>query len=365
MLVIHRHGPTGTQHRRAGGEDGRPRRTGTAVSDHPGDPSLGEYLLEWLERRASQLRPTTVDTYRRYITAYLTPRLGERRLSELDRRGLEAAYAALVATGGRSGGPLSPRTVQLAHAVLHRALQDAVIDGLLAANPARLARPPQRDPDADELTQGPRVWTGEQAAAFLSFVEGHPWRGLWHLALGTGARRGELLGLRWSDVDLEAGQIAVTRALTVVDGVPRLLTTKTATRRRLTIGPSVVEALREQAEAQERQRELAPTWQDRWGLVFTDGMGDPVDPKAVSREFGRLVRRAPVPVVRLHDLRHVHATLLLQRGVPMKVVSQRLGHTTIMMTVDVYGHVLPAMDAEAATEIEAAIHGSPRATEPR
>jgi integrase len=326
---------------------------------------LGEYLLEWLDRRATQLRPTTVHSYRQLITAYLLPRLGERRLGALDRRSLESLYASLLTSGGRRGRRLSARTVTYVHTLLHRALQDAVIDGLLVANPAQLARPPKRHLDADEVADGPTLWTGEQAATFLTFVDDHPWRALWHLALGSGARRGELLGLRWSDVELDGGQLTIQRALTVVEGVPRLLATKTATRRRLTIGPSVTDALRRRACEQRCERELAPSWQDRWGLVFTDPIGGHVAPMAVTKEFRTLVRRAPVPVVRLHDLRHVHATLLLQRGVPMKVVSQRLGHSTIMMTVDTYGHVLPAMDAEAASQIEAALRGSSVAENPQ
>lgn len=329
------------------------------MSEEPQELTLESYLREWLERRTSQLRPTTWASYRQLIAAYLVPQLGRLRLSELDRRVLEACYARLLSTGGRGGRGLSVRTVQYVHSVLHRALQDAVIDGLLEVNPARSARAPKRHPDQEELADERALWTAEQAAAFLAFVADHPWQPLWQLALGTGARRGELLGLRWSDVDLDGAQVTIQRALSVVDGVPRLLATKTSTSRRLAIGASVVDALRRQAQAQQHERELAPTWDNRWDLVFTDGLGGPIDPMEVTKEFRRLVRRAPVPVIRLHDLRHLHASLLLQRGLPMKVVSQRLGHSTIMVTIDVYGHVLPAMDAEAAAEIEAALHETP------
>ena len=143
--------------------------------------------------------------------------------------------------------------------------------------------------------------------------------------------------------------------MSVVDGVPRLLGTKTSRSRRLSIGPSVVDALRRERAEQLRRRDAATSWQDRWGLVFTDPDGAPVDPMAVTKEFRRLVREADVPVIRLHDVRHAHASLLLELGVPIKVISERLGHTTIAMTMDVYGHLMPAMDEDAAQRLDAAL----------
>ena len=292
------------------------------MADHPTeDPTLEDYLLEWLDRRASQLRPITVHSYRQLITAYLVPELGRRRLGDLDRRTLQSFYARLLHSGGQTGRGLSARTVHYVHSVLHRALQDAVVEGLLVDNPARLARPPKRHPHGNEVDEGPDLWRGEQAAAFLAFVDDHPWRALWHLALGTGAARSELLGLRWCDVDLDGGQVLMQRSLSVVDGVPQLLATTSCTRR-LSVGPSVVEALRRQ-EHMRRQREMAPGSQDRWGLVIANGVGDPVDPRLVTDEFAALVRRAPVPVIRFRDLRRVHATLLQTRQGSADQGSQR------------------------------------------
>ncbi len=247
--------------------------------------------------------------------------------------------------------------MQYAHAVLHRALKDAQLDGLLERNPAELARRPRRDPSAVEVDDGLQVWTAAEAARFLALVDDHPWRLLWHLALGTGARRGELLGLRWQDVDLDGAQVTVRRSLSVVDGVARLLGTKTSRTRTLSVGPSVVAALERGRVEQRRARERAgDDWDDRWGLVVTGPRGGHLDPLDVTRGFRRLVRRLDVPVIRLHDLRHTHASLLLQAGVSAKVVSERLGHTTISMTLDIYAHLLPAMDQDAAARLEAALH---------
>jgi integrase len=146
-----------------------------------------------------------------------------------------------------------------------------------------------------ELDEIPAVWTPAQAARFLAFVDGHELRALWHLALGTGARRGELLGLRWQDVDLDQRRICIQRALSVVDGVPRLLATKTSKRRTLSVAPSVVDALRHHQHLQERHRRDAADWPDRWGLVFTDEDGAPIDPMTATKAFRALVAEAPVP----------------------------------------------------------------------
>lgn len=230
---------------------------------------------------------------------------------------LELAYAKLLAQGGRGGRPLAPKTVQYCHGVLRRALEDALLDGLIDANPARTARPPRHDPGDDEFDDDLQVWTGEQAAAFLAFVDEDPLRALWHLALGSGARRGELLGLRWVDVDLDAAEVRIRRSLSVIDGVPRLLGTKTSRTRTLSVGASVVEALREHRDLEDRRRAEAASWDNRWGLVFTSAGGVPIDPFLVG---------AP--------------------RVPIKVVSERLGHTTIAMT----------MDADAATRLDDLLH---------
>lgn len=323
------------------------------------DPSLGEYLDEWLARRVTQLRPTSLRGYRSAIRCYVHPTIGDVPLSRLDRRLLERLYADLLIRGGRNGKALSPKTVSHVHAILHGALKDAVLDGLLEANPAAHARRPSRDPHATDIDDDLQIWTVEQVAHFLDQVDDHAWRALWHLAVGTGARRGELLGLRWVDVDLAAGVIRIRRSLSKLGGVARLLGTKTSRNRTLSIGESVVRALeRHRAEQQVRRREVGSEWRDEWGLVFTDDVGAPIDPMQVTVEFRRLVRVYDVPVIRLHDLRHTHASLLLSQGAPIKLVSERLGHAKIAMTMDVYAHLLPAMDGDATASLDASIRAA-------
>lgn len=315
----------------------------------PDDPQLGDYLDRWLERRRPQLRPWSVKSYRTCINSYLRPHLGEVRLVGLDRRMIERVYARLLAAGGRDGQPLAVGTVNVVHKVLRMALNDAQIDGLLEQNPAAAARPPTRDPNAIEVDDSLRIWTFDQAARFLQQVADHRWRPLWHLAIGTGARRGELLGLRWDDVDLDTATVTIRRALTVVDRTARLLNTKASQTRVLALGPSVVEEMERRSHQQADHREQAgEDWMDAWGLVFTRPSGKHLHPDVVSREFRQLVRTLDVPVLRLHDLRHTHASLLLALGVAAKVVSDRLGHASITTTLDTYAHLLPAMDRDAA-----------------
>lgn len=158
-------------------------------------------------------------------------------------------------------------------------------------------------------------------------------------------------------MDLDAGQVRIRRALTVVDGVARLLGTKTSRPRTVVIAPSLVDALAREREQQDRARRAATSWEDAWGLVFTTATGAPIDPYHLTVAFRELVREAPVPVIRLHDLRHTHASLLLATGVPIKVVSARLGHTSIAMTMDVYAHLLPGQDADAVAALDRLLWG--------
>lgn len=318
-----------------------------------GDVLVGEYLEDWLGRRTSVLRPTTQRSYRGMIRCYLVPRIGQLTIRELDRIRIEDLYAELLRSGGHNGRPLAPTTVQHCHAILSRALEDAVLNGLIARNHARSVRPPQRRHDQREVEEQLRVWTAEEARRFLVAIDDHPWRAIWHLGLGTGLRRGEILGLRWCDVDLEARVIRVSRALTYVEGDFRLLSPKTCRQRAISLGSSVVRTLGHWRDEQEAWRTSGPRWLNEWDLVFTQPDGSPIDPMLVTREFRKVVRGAGVPVIRLHDLRHTHATLMLAADVPIRIVSDRLGHVTVAVTMDIYGHLLPGMDAEAAAKFDA------------
>lgn len=200
-----------------------------------------------------------------------------------------------------------------------------------------------------------QAWTADEARRFLEQTRDDQHANLWAVALGTGMRRGELLGLRWRDVDLDDRLVTVTGALTEHRGQVQRAATKTSRVRRLYIDDRTAGAL----VRERRARGPTPaTARDRADLVFTDADGGPLSPQRTTHRFRRLVRRLEaVPPIRLHDVRHTHATLLLAAGVPIKVVSERLGHATIAMTLDVYAHVLPAMDREAAERFGALLGG--------
>ena len=214
-------------------------------------------------------------------------------------------------------------------------------------NIASRIRLPQHDPDGDLRPTRLRTWDTDQAARFLELTADDPLHGLWHLALATGMRRGELLGLPQHDpdVDLEQRQLRVRRNLTYIDRRFRLTTTKTRRTRVLAIDDDTVAAIARQP----------PSTHPDWPLVFTDHRGLPIRPQHVTTRWRDQWPGLDLPRITFHTLRHCHACLLLDQGVPIPVVSQRLGHTNVMMTMRVYAHVLPAQDHAAAAAIGRAL----------
>jgi integrase len=196
-----------------------------------------------------------------------------------------------------------------------------------------------------------KTWSAEQLKVFLKATTNDRLHGLWHLLALTGMRRGEALGLRWADVDLEAGRIAVRRALVPVGRGVIVSEPKTARgKRSIALDPETVEVLKAQAARQLEEQQRSKTWTDT-GLVFTREDGEALHPEVASRCFRQAVKRTMLPEIRLHDLRHSHATLALRAGIHPKVVSERLGHATVAITLDTYSHAVPAMQEEAAMRI--------------
>jgi integrase len=307
--------------------------------------TVDEYLDEWFSLQRHRVEPSTWHNYRTMAGIYLRPGLGSTPLAELSTRQLDLHYVQLLEDGGRGGRPLARRTVAYAHAILRKALGDAVADGLLDANPAALAEVPRVDPRFDDEPRRLRTWDADQVAHFLRHPRDRELHDLWRVALGTGMRRGELLGLRWEDLDLDVPQLRVAAALTSAGGQLRLKGTKTRKVRTLHLDDDTAAVL-----ARQPRRTPAP-----YALVFTRPDGSPWRPEVISDRWRGQWPGLELPFIRLHDLRHTHATLLLQAGVPIKVVSERLGHSRVAMTLDVYAHVLPAMDRAAADAIGALV----------
>jgi integrase len=317
------------------------------------DPStltVAGYLRQWIE--GAQVRPTTLARYRQSIERHLLPHVGGIRLQALTVEDLDRCYATLTREGGAVGRPLSPKTVRNAHGVLRTALRDAVQRGHLTRNVAEHARLPRVQ--RQELT----TWTAEQLRAFLEHVADDRLAAMWTLFATTGLRRGEVLGLRWQDVDLDRWQLTVRHVRTVVEGRPVVTEPKTAKgRRTIALDASTVTALRRHRVRQLEERVAADVaWHDG-DYVFTWHDGRPIHPQMPTKWIREHATAAGLPPIRLHDLRHTWATLALAAGIPAKVVSERLGHANIAITLDVYTHAIPAMDAEAADTVARAIFG--------
>jgi integrase len=313
----------------------------------PSKRPTGAFLREdWLPGLRAQVRPGTWAEHRSKVEVHLIPAIGGVLLQRLTPGHLNSLYADLLERG------LSARTVLHVHATIRRALADATRWGLVPRNVALLASPPR--PGRPEL----QVWTAANLRSFLAHVESDRLYALWLLAASTGMRRGEVLGLQWPDVDLGRARIAVRRSLVTVGHEVVVSEPKTAKgRRSVALDPATVAGLKAWRKHQAAERlAWGPVWTDS-GLVFTREDGRPLHPREVTRAFSRYVLAAGLPVIRLHDLRHTHATLALAAGVHPKVVQERLGHANIAITLDTYSHAVPALEEQAAATVAALVFG--------
>jgi integrase len=309
--------------------------------------TLRDYLVErWLPVQRTRLRASTYDSYRRNIELHVIPALGRRPLDKLKVEDLDLLYARLLMNGhkGDKGGGLSPKTVRYIHLIIHKALADAHRKGAVVRNVAALADAPK----VGARKRGDlKAWDAGQLRAFLEAIGSKRLYPAFHLAAHTGMRRGEVLGLRWCDIDFEAGRLSVRQALVSVAYDTSISDVKTGSgRRTIDLDPGTVAVLTEWRST--RAGEQAGSVRGDDDLVFTRADGSVIHPDIFSQVFDRCVEKLPVPAISLHDLRHTHATLLLKAGVPVKVVSERLGHASAAFTMSVYQHVLPGMQAEAA-----------------
>lgn len=310
--------------------------------------TVAQFLERWLQAVKPSVKTRTYEGYESIIRVRVLPRIGTRRLAKLSGDDMQALYGELADAG------LSPRSVQHTHRVLHHAFAQAV-------KWRRIPRNPCDDAKAPRVTRTEmKVLTPEQAKAFLAATADHPAHALYVLAITTGMRAGELLGLQWGDIDLDAGRLTVKRALQQQNGGVGLVfvTPKTArSRRMILLSQRAIDALKVHRDRQAfKRRAVGDVWRDL-DLVFTGPFGGPVDPSWSRQTFYAALDAASIPRVRFHDLRHTAATLALMQGVHPKVVSDMLGHGTVGLTLDTYSHLLPAMHHQAAAAMDAILAG--------
>lgn len=321
----------------------------------PADTPFRLFLDDWLEDYAKgNVKPSTYDRYSGTIERHLKPALGDTPLKDITPMALQRFYTEKLDGGrldGQDGG-LSPTTVRQFHNLLHKVFETARKWGLVKNNPAKAADPPKR---AETEMQ---YLTPDQARAFIEACEepGQRYGDLFKLAVLTGLRRGELLGLRWQDLDLQNNVASIRQTLVrSTEGNLRFQTPKSSTgERTVALTHRVIHTLQQHRERQQEKREeVGSGWQgEDHDLVFTNAVGAPVDPSNLRRTYDKVLEENDLPMIRFHDLRHTHATLMLRNGEHPKVVSERLGHSRVQITLDRYSHVLPNMQDEAAQDLE-------------
>ncbi|MED0678736.1 site-specific integrase [Aneurinibacillus thermoaerophilus] len=310
--------------------------------------TLGHFLTEWLNTSAKQtMRTTTHDTYTRCVNHRINPELGHIKLSELKPMHVQKFYSKLLNEG------VTGEYIRFLHAILRSALNTAVKWQLLQKNIMTNVQPPRLS------RKEKATWTAEQARQFLAFAREKGTRRyiVYLLAIYTGMRRGEIFGLRWKDIDFENGKISINQTLSWVSGKGLIFQEAKTKRshRSISISDFVIQELKNHKLQQRKEKlQMGEAYKDQ-DLVAASAYGNPMNPRGVTEYFRKLTIEAALPPIRFHDLRHTHATIMLRLGEHPKIVSERLGHSNIQMTLNLYSHVTPDMQKDASTRFEQAM----------
>lgn len=307
--------------------------------------TVAEFMDHYLDMAKTSLRPKVAIQYSGIVRNHILPAIGEMRLVDLRSEHVDRMYKERLDAG------ISNRTVRMIHSVLHRAMNKALDMGYLTRNPADGTTPPRL------VEKEMSVLTEEEAYQFLITARESRHCALYHLAIKTGMRQGEILGLMWTDINWRTGILQVKRQLQRVDGMGYIFgepKTKSG-RRSIQLGQGTLNALRDHQLAQQQQKLImGDRWQEN-NLIFPTTRGTPLDLHNLLKDFKEVLRKAGLPDIRFHDLRHTAASIMLQRNVPVFTVSKILGHSKPSVTLDIYGHLIPGALAAAAQAMEEAL----------
>lgn len=319
----------------------------------PAKTTVRDYFVRWLKHEKANVSPKTHQRYEELLLKNVAPVIGAITLNKLTAARIDGAWGHLLENGRRDGkGGLSPRTVHHCRRVMLTAMDQAVKWDLLKRNPVALTRPPKVEKQQMEAFDAPQT-----AIMLDDFRENRVFIPALLAAL-CGLRRGEILALRWRDIDMAAATIAVRQSAEQVGTVVRYKETKSGKSRVVALSSSVIEELKRHRLAQAEEQLKIGIRPDDASFVVAQIDGSPLKPVSLTHEWTRLLAKTSLPRIRFHDLRHSHATQLLAAGVHPKIASERLGHSTIGITLDLYSHVMPGMQANAAEQVDAAIQSA-------
>lgn len=309
---------------------------------HSAKTTFGEYLHQWLNDVQPSLKPTTISQYRGIVRNHIDRNLGHVKLSDITPRLIQNLYNAKLEEGR------GKRTVEMIHAVIHRSLKMAVMYGLIGTNPTKAVQKPKHS------AQLMKILIEDQIHTMLQAADGVGKRPLLQLAVTTGMRKGELLGLMWSDIDWASSALKVERQLQRIPnaGLVMLLPKTKSSLRTVKIGPETLSELGKHLDQQDEiRRAVGDSWTDN-NLVFPSGIGTPKEPRNLVREFKSLLKKASLPNIRFHDLRHTAVSLMLMSNMPLMRITRQLGHAKPSTTLDIYGHLIPELESDAVTKID-------------
>jgi integrase len=323
----------------------------TGTFTRPNKKTLAEYLNEWIDSVRGNLSPRTAEGYVTIIKRII-PALGAVPITQLKPEALQKYYSDSLVNGrlNKFGG-LNPLTVRHHHALLHRALKNAVEWGLIMRNPADMAHPPK--PQPTEIS----IMNEGEIQEFLEAAKQTPYFHLFHTILFTGLRRSEVLALRWSDVDLLLCQLSVSRSIhrlrnrTFIFRQPK----SAKGRRTVALSPAATQVLKEYRDKTAMERLIEGKPLKETDLVFSTADGAPLRPNTISRAWSDLAKKCGISASRLHDARHSHASIMLKAGIHPRIVQERLGHSTIAITLDTYSHISPGLQEAAARRFDDAL----------